>query len=176
MNRILVLGNAGSGKSTLAVSLGKILNLPVIHLDRYYWKAGWVESDKDEWRQTITRLISGDCWIMDGNYLSSLDSRIQRADVIIYLDFSISNCLWRIFKRRLRYRKSSRPDMAPGCSEKVDFEFIRWIWNFKKNVKPQVMKLIANYGIGEKTIILKKPCEVRRLLSRFSGLGKAPAG
>ncbi|WP_338049208.1 hypothetical protein [Paenibacillus wynnii] len=38
MNRVLVLGSAGSGKSTLSQQLGEIFKLPVIHLDKYYWK------------------------------------------------------------------------------------------------------------------------------------------
>jgi hypothetical protein len=29
--------------------------------------------------------------------------------------------------RWLRYRGQSRPDMAPGCPEKIDWEFLQWI-------------------------------------------------
>ncbi|HEU5138867.1 MAG TPA: topology modulation protein, partial [Bacillales bacterium] len=45
MPRIMVMGaSAGTGKSTFAQELSKILNIEVYHLDRLYWKPGWVES------------------------------------------------------------------------------------------------------------------------------------
>ena len=48
MERILVLGPCGAGKSTPAVKLGAKLGLPVIHLDKEYWRPGWVEPDPAE--------------------------------------------------------------------------------------------------------------------------------
>ena len=48
MERILVIGCPGAGKSTLSRQLGEKLGLPVIHLDRLFWKPGWVESTREE--------------------------------------------------------------------------------------------------------------------------------
>ena len=45
MERVVILGCCGAGKSTLARQLGIKLELPVIHLDTYFWQVGWVESD-----------------------------------------------------------------------------------------------------------------------------------
>ena len=55
MQRIAVIGSGpkgyrfayGTGKSTFSQILGKKLNLPVIHLDAYYWQGGWQESSCD---------------------------------------------------------------------------------------------------------------------------------
>ena len=47
MNRIVVIGSAGSGKSTLSQKLGQIYSLPVVHLDKYYWKPNWVATPND---------------------------------------------------------------------------------------------------------------------------------
>ena len=57
----------GAGKSTLAKILGKKLNLPVIHLDAYYWQPGWQESSRDRWLAIQQKLVKGDRWIVDGN-------------------------------------------------------------------------------------------------------------
>ena len=48
MERIVIIGCGGAGKSTLARQLGKKLNIPVVHLDKLWWKPGWVESSREE--------------------------------------------------------------------------------------------------------------------------------
>lgn len=67
MQRVLVIGSPGSGKSTLATELAERTGLPLIHLDQEYWRAGWVEPPKAEWRQRVADLISRERWVMDGN-------------------------------------------------------------------------------------------------------------
>jgi adenylate kinase family enzyme len=42
MKKILVLGAPGSGKTFCALELSKKLNIPVYHLDSYYYKSNWV--------------------------------------------------------------------------------------------------------------------------------------
>lgn len=49
MKHIAIIVCSGAGKSTFARELGAITGLEVIHLDRLYWKPGWVETPKDEW-------------------------------------------------------------------------------------------------------------------------------
>ena len=34
MRRVLVIGSGGSGKSTVSTRLGRMLGLPVVHLDQ----------------------------------------------------------------------------------------------------------------------------------------------
>ena len=53
MQRVLVIGCAGAGKSTLARQLSVALNLPLIGLDRAYWRSGWVEPPPQEWRAIV---------------------------------------------------------------------------------------------------------------------------
>jgi adenylate kinase family enzyme len=68
MRRVLVIGSGGAGKSTFSVALGKRLELPVIHLDAHFWRPGWVETPKPEWRERVAQLAARDAWVMDGNY------------------------------------------------------------------------------------------------------------
>jgi adenylate kinase family enzyme len=52
---------------------------------------------------------------------------MEQADHIIMLHFSPLNSLWRVIKRYFKFKGTSRPDMAKGCNEKLDFEFIKWV-------------------------------------------------
>ena len=101
MQRIAIIGSCGAGKSTLTRTLGKQLNLPVIHLDAYYWQPGWQESSCDRWLQIQQDLIKGDRWIIDGNYSNTINLRLSAADTVIWLNFNRYLCLWRVFKRYL---------------------------------------------------------------------------
>src|ERR1051325_3370360 len=111
MQKILVIGSGGAGKSTFARRLGERLKLDVIHLDRLYWKPGWIETPKDEWRRLIQELLNREAWIMDGNYSGTLEMRMAACDTVIFLDIARSVCLWRVMKRSISYRKECRPDM-----------------------------------------------------------------
>ena len=93
MKRISIVGSGGAGKSTFAHQLADILHLPVIHLDALYWQPGWVATPQDEWRDKQQQLVQQECWIIDGNYTSTLDVRFAVADTIIFLDFPRFRCL-----------------------------------------------------------------------------------
>ncbi|MBM3958087.1 MAG: AAA family ATPase [Gemmatimonadetes bacterium] len=139
MRRVLVIGNAGTGKTTLAVRLGEALGLPVIHLDALYRKPGWQSTPRDEWRATLSDLVERDAWVMDGNYHSSLDVRLPEADTVVLLDLPRRFCIWRVITRWLTHIGRTRPDMAPGCPERVDWEFLRWIWGYPRTALPDIL-------------------------------------
>jgi adenylate kinase family enzyme len=165
MKRVLVIGPGGSGKSTFAKRLGQLLNIEVKHLDRFYWRPGWTKPSKDDWLKTVTELTSGDSWIIDGNFGGTLDLRVRHCDTIIFLDMSRLLCLWRIGKRRLLYRKSSRPDMAEGCTEKLDREFVSWVWGYSRRSRPKVIKLLHEHSESKKVVWLRSNAEVERFLA-----------
>ena len=165
MKRILVIGPGGSGKSTLSRTLGEILGIEVIHLDRVYWSAGWTEMPKDKWSTTVDELISRDSWIMDGNYSGTLAKRIPASDTIIFLDMPSVLCLWRIIKRRLMYRQTNRPDMADGCAERLSPEFFLWVWNYSRRTRPKVLKLLYEKRVSQKVVYLRSTREVNKFIS-----------
>lgn len=84
--RVAIIGCAGSGKTTLSKKLGTLLGIPVAHLDSLYWKPGWVGTDKPVWEAQVRELSEEDSWILDGNFGSTLDIRIRKADTVVYLD------------------------------------------------------------------------------------------
>jgi adenylate kinase family enzyme len=164
MQRIAIIGSGGAGKSTLAARLGKILHLPVIHLDRLHWRPGWVEPPKDEWKRKVEEIVSTDRWIIDGNYGGTMEIRFAACDTVIYLDFPRAICTWRVIKRRFKYRSGTRPDMDEGCPEKLDLEFVSWIWNFPSKTRPRIEERLSGLSADKRLIRLTSPAAVRSFL------------
>ena len=171
MRRVAIIGSCGAGKSTLAVSLGKKLDLPVIHLDAYYWQPRWQETDAKQWLSMQQELIKGDCWIIDGNYGGSLDIRLAAADTTIWLDFNRYLCLSRVLKRYLQYPGKTRPDMAKECPERLNLEFFKYVWDFPRLQRPKIQAKLNKYEREKQIIILQNPRQVLNLLKRINPAG-----
>ena len=176
MRRILIIGPGGAGKSTLARRLGAQLGLEVFHLDKFYWRPGWVETPKDEWLRAVEGLAARDSWVMDGNYSGTLDVRLARCDAAVFLDLPRRVCLWRIVKRRLAYRATTRPDMAEGCPEELNPEFVRWVWDYPRRSRPGVLARLAAAGDGKRIIRLRSRREVERFLAAPNKWSEPAAG
>lgn len=152
MKKILVIGSSGAGKSTFARRLHDATGIRLINLDRLYWKPNWTETtDKSEWRRTIENALQGDAWILDGNYSGTLEMRLAKCDTVIYLDVPRATCVYRILKRVVVYRKNTRPDMADGCDEHFNWEFVKIVWNYPTRSKPKTEALLEKFE-NEKNI------------------------
>jgi len=167
-SRILILGCSGSGKSTLSNAIHQKTNLPIIHLDQAYWKAGWVEPSKEEWEARVQKLIQAPAWIMDGNYSSSLDIRTPRAELIIFLDVPTWKSLWRALKRIWKYHGRVRPDMALGCPERFNWEFMHYILRYNWISRPRILRKLKALPEEKQVFILKSDREVQNLLKAIS--------
>ena len=168
MERILIIGCGGAGKSTLARQLGEKLGIPVVHLDKLFWKPGWVESSKEEIDAKILEEMRKPQWIMDGNYNRTLPQRVKYCDTIIYLDFSRFACLMGVAKRILTTYGTVRPDMGEGCPERFDLEFLKWVWNYNRNKRESNYRLL-NEAEGVETIVLKNRRAVKWFLKSLDG-------
>ena len=101
---------------------------------------------------------------MDGHYGSTMDIRLQAADTVIYLDFPRHVCLWRVIKRYVRNRGRTRPDVGEGCQEKIDLEFLLYIWRFKGNKKRILQRLETSRGQGKQIVRLRSNNQVNHYL------------
>lgn len=166
MERIQIMGCSGAGKSTLARNLGEITGLPVVHIDRLFWKSGWVESTKAEIDRKILAVAAEPKWILDGNYSRTLQARLDRCDLVVYLDFPRLFCILSVMRRFLKNAGQIRPDMAEGCPEKIDWEFINWIWTYNGKHRNKFLGMLGEMP-KEKVVILKNRREVNRFVNQF---------
>jgi adenylate kinase family enzyme len=185
MDKILVIGAGGSGKSVLAARIANKTGLPLFHLDAIFWKPGWVETPRDEWRRIVEELVGRDRWVMDGNYGGTLDLRFAACDTVLFLDVPPIICLWRVLKRRMQFHNQRRPDAGSDCPERLNWDFLHWIWTYRKKRRPKILeKLAAAQARGKKVIVLRDSNEVEAFIAQLARAkmlqncraGASPAG
>jgi adenylate kinase family enzyme len=169
MRRIVIVGCAGSGKSTLAKRLGELLGIPVVHLDALNWEPGWKTLTTEEFRARLKDAISGDAWITDGNYaVLSFDLRMPRADLVIWVQRPLTQCIWRVFRRAFKSYCSADEDLAPQCKERFDRRFLdrlRYIVHFNRVNRPRIEKLRVSHGPDVPVIVLRSDREISGFLA-----------
>ncbi len=165
MNKVIVIGSGGAGKSTFSRRLGDALGIEVIHLDQLYWQPNWVEPAKEDWAATVQKLLTGEAWIIDGNYSGTRTMRLNACDTVILLDLPRTKCIFRVLKRIWKYRGRNRPEMAAECPEKFDLEFLLWVWNFPKKKKPGILAEFEHFP-NKDIVILHSDHEVEEFLKR----------
>jgi len=155
--KIAIIGYSGCGKSTLAHDIAEHFQVNVLHLDSVHFLPNWNERETNDEQQIVNDFMNNhENWVIDGNYSKlSYERRMKEADQIIMLLFNRFNCLYRVTRRYHKYKHTTRPDMAAGCNEKLDKEFITWVlWNGrKKKARSRYKKLQQQYP--EKVIIIK---------------------
>ena len=145
MKRVLVIGGNGSGKSTFSRKLGKKTGLPVVHLDKIFWRGNWEYIAREEFDLLLSAELNKEKWIIDGNFERTLEERIKFCDTVFYFDFSTAKCLFGVTERVLKNYEKTRPDMGGNCPEKFDLEFYKAILRFNKKNRPKTEALLEKY-------------------------------
>ncbi|WML31444.1 topology modulation protein [Neobacillus sp. OS1-32] len=168
MDRIMVIGiSPGTGKSTFARKLGQYLHINVYHLDVFYWKPNWIEASLEEFSNTQQNLVNQCQWIIEGNYSSTFEIRAERADTIIYLELPLRVCLYRVVKRWLLNIGRTRTDMADGCKEKLDWDFIKFICTTYYPRKRIMNERLQSLESKKEIVTLKSKQEIRNYLENI---------
>ena len=161
------MGYSGAGKSTLAKALGQRYNCPVLHLDTVQFQENWQERPRQAANARVEAFLDREeTWVIDGNYLwdFSIRRRCREADRIVQLLLPRGLCLWRAIRRYLKNRGKVRDSMAPGCREKMDWEFVRWIlWDGRRTRFRAAYRAIAE-EYGEKVQVCRSRRAVKALV------------
>lgn len=150
-----------------------MLGIDAIHLDKVLWKPGCRLSDPEEEPAAVRELLDRPRWIMDGNYTASLPLRLAQADTVIFIDFSRFRCIARAFKRLFHFRGKTRPDMGANCPEQLNFSFLRWIWNYPRSERPELLRQLQAHGNHATMVHLRSPAEIERWLAELRTTYKA---
>ena len=167
--KIAVIGYSGAGKSTLARALGERYGIPVRHFDKVQFTPNWQERDREEAREIVREFMEQPQWVMDGTYSGfEYERRLKEADEIIFMDLPRLICFFRAWKRYFQFRGGTRADMADGCTEKMDVEFMWWLlWKGRRRKrKEKFRQVIRRYP--EKTVVLRSQKEINRYLEGLS--------
>jgi adenylate kinase family enzyme len=166
MQRILVMGSSGSGKSTFARRLSALTGIPMVSLDALFWKPGWVESDRAEFRARVADATRQSRWIMDGNYTAA-EGELRRdcSDTVIWFDLPRVACMLGILTRVATSYGRVRPEMAEGCPEKIDLEFFRYVWTYRKEQRPKLLAFFEGLRPDQTFITFNDRAQADRYLS-----------
>lgn len=146
MKKIIVIGCPGSGKSTFSRELHNITKLPLFHLDMMYWNADKSTVEKSVFLERLENVIQKEEWIIDGNYASTMELRLQECDTVIFLDYPVEVCLAGIAEREGKER-ADMPWIEPENED--DEEFMKFVRNYNSKNKPEVVELLEKYSYKE---------------------------
>lgn len=169
MAKIIIIGCPGSGKSTLTFKMQEMLKYPVLHLDKIYHINNNEHISREELIDKVNNFaLSNNNWIIDGNYISTIEQRIKLADIIILFDFNTKICIENAINRS---KKERTVDMADGFdNSKIKDEFLNFITKFKKESLPKILDILSNYGKDKKIIMLKDYQDVDNFLTNLNSL------
>ena len=134
MKRIAIIGGSGAGKTTLARKIGRVLGLPVHHIDKFYWLRPWEKRSEPEFTAMTQAALAQEAWVFDGFPGKNRNTSAQTLDMMIFIDEPYFKRLWRVIARCAQHRKAPDEDIAETCAGLLTVRYIRsWLfgWHFK---------------------------------------------
>ncbi len=155
MKRVVIVGRGASGKSTLARRLADITGLPVIEVDKIFWRPGLIATPRERWIVMQEKLVAGDRWIMDGDLgpYDAAEVRLRAADTIIFLDFSLVRCAWRAIRR--------------SCERA---NFWRWLLAYRYQSRPILRAAIASHAPNAVLHVFRGPKALGRFVAEVAAV------
>ena len=173
MQRVVVIGSSCSGKSTFARQLSKRLDIKHVELDQLHWKPNWEERPDDDFRTLVESEVSGEKWIVDGNYSVVRNLVWPKATTIVWLNYPFTLVLYRTIKRSI-IRAVTKEPLFAGNVETIRQSFfskhsiIWWViktYHKKRAAYPGHLERYFESGVG--IIELKRPGETSRFIEEL---------
>lgn len=161
MERVIIIGCPGSGKSTFARKLQSYTGLPLIYLDVLFWNQDKTTVSCEEFDKRLESVLVTECWMIDGNYNRTLETRLKNCDTVFFLDLPTEVCLAGVKERMGK----PRPDM-PWVGTKEDSEFIEFIKGFAATQRTKILSLLEKYK-DKKVFVFHSREEIEKYLSNY---------
>lgn len=140
MKKVIIIGCCGSGKSTFARQLHACTGIPLFHLDQLNWNVDKTTVEKNVFLNRVNEVIKQKEWIIDGNYGSSIEMRMQACDTVFFLDYPVDVCIQGIHERVGKVRTD-----IPWVEDEVDEDLIEFVRNYEKEDRPEILELLSKY-------------------------------
>ena len=165
MKKILVIGCPGSGKSTFSRQLHAILEIPLFHLDLLNWNADKTTVTKELFHKRLNEVLKKESWIIDGNYSSTMEKRLEYCDAVFFLDYPTEICLAGLNERKGKVRT----DM-PWVEDidEVDEDFISFVKEYSTVNRPKVLELLS-LNVSKDIFIFRNRDEANDYISNWAG-------
>jgi adenylate kinase family enzyme len=121
--RINIIGTSGSGKTTFGRELADILKIPFIEMDAIFWGPNWTPALDDVFKSQLAEALKGDKWVLDGNYSRTTPIKMERVEVVIWLDFSFPRTLFQAISRATQ-RLISQEELWPGTGNRESLRIL----------------------------------------------------
>ena len=144
MQRAIVIGCPGAGKSTFARKLRARTGLPLYYLDMLWHRPDRTNVSRQAFDAALSAILATDRWIIDGNYLRTLEMRLQARNAVFFLDYPLPLCL-----AGAQERIGTKREDMPWVETEFDPEFKQWIEEFPKTQLPDIRELLGRYAHKE---------------------------
>jgi adenylate kinase family enzyme len=171
---VSVVGTSGSGKSWLAARLAGDLGVSHLELDALRHQPDWVPLPDSEFVQRVSSFVTGDAWVVDGNYFDLVTEPVvwPAADTVVWIDLPKATVIRQVLARTLK-RWTLRQELWNGNREKLrdtirwdpQKSIVRWTWeSYDPNRERYAAAMSSSRWKHLKFIRLGSHQEMRRLL------------
>jgi adenylate kinase family enzyme len=169
--RINVIGTSGSGKSTFSKELAAKMDIPYLEMDKIFWGPDWTLPEDEVFFKKLESKLSGDGWVLDGNYTRTTAIKWQKVELVIWLDFSLFIVMSRIISRAIG-RVVTQVELWEGTGNRESFKklfsrdsIVLWSWNTYRSNRKKYTEMMADENFSHiKFVRLREPREAQELL------------
>ena len=142
MKKIIVIGSPGAGKSCFSRELSLLTHIELFHMDNLYWHEDKSHISHEELVSKLNEIMTNETWIIDGNYISTMELRIKKADTIFYLDYPTEVCI-----EGIKARVGKKREDIPWVEDVLDSDFLKFVETFRNETKPKIESLLEKYDV-----------------------------